>query len=49
MQENPKLSHGEALQQAILAAIDGATTDADLSPSVWAPFVVIGEPARQAW
>jgi CHAT domain-containing protein len=44
--DNPKLSHGEALQQSILAFIDGATSDEDLNPRLWAPFVVVGEPAK---
>jgi CHAT domain-containing protein len=46
MQKNPKLSHGEALQQAILAVIDNAPSDEDLNPRLWAPFVVVGEPAK---
>ena len=41
--ENPKLSHGEALQQAMLSIIDEASSDEDLHPRWWAPFVVIGE------
>jgi CHAT domain-containing protein len=46
MRENPKLSHGEALQQAMLAAIDNARTDEERNPRFWAPFVVVGEPAK---
>jgi hypothetical protein len=46
MRKNPKLSHGEALQQAILAVIDNARSDEDLNPRLWAPFVVVGEPAK---
>jgi CHAT domain-containing protein len=45
-QKNPKLSHGEALQQAILAVIDNAPSDEDLNPRLWAPFIVVGEPAK---
>jgi CHAT domain-containing protein/tetratricopeptide (TPR) repeat protein len=45
MQKNPKLSHGEALQQATLAVIDNARSDDELNPRLWAPFVVVGEPA----
>jgi CHAT domain-containing protein len=46
MRDNPKLSHGEALQQSILAIIDSATLDEDLNPRLWAAFVVVGEPAK---
>jgi CHAT domain-containing protein len=46
MGDNPKVSHGEALQQAILAILDGATSDDDLNPRLWAPFVVVGEPQK---
>ena len=42
---DPKLSHAEALQQSILSMIDNAKSDDDLHPRVWAPFVVVGEPA----
>jgi CHAT domain-containing protein len=45
MQKNPKLSHGEALQQATLAVINNARSDDELNPRLWAPFVVVGEPA----
>jgi CHAT domain-containing protein len=44
--ENPKLSHGEALQQATLAVLDNARSDEDLRPRLWAPFVVVGEPSK---
>ena len=47
VKENPRLSHAEALQQAILSTIDHATSDDDLNPRLWAPFVVVGEPAKQ--
>jgi CHAT domain-containing protein len=43
MRDNPKLSHGEALQQAILAIIADAASDKELHPRLWAPFVVVGE------
>jgi CHAT domain-containing protein/tetratricopeptide (TPR) repeat protein len=46
MQKNPKLSHGEALQQAILAVLDNARSDEERNPRLWAPFVVVGEPAK---
>jgi CHAT domain-containing protein len=44
---NPKLSHAEALQQSILAMIDNAQSDEDAHPRSWAPFVVVGEPAKE--
>jgi CHAT domain-containing protein/Flp pilus assembly protein TadD len=62
MKANPKLSHGEALQQAMLAIIENASSgsresrglaqpeaqeDAAFHPRLWAPFVVVGEPAKQ--
>jgi CHAT domain-containing protein/Tfp pilus assembly protein PilF len=62
MKDNPKLSHGEALQQAMLAIIDAGSSgasearglaqpqaqeDAAFHPRLWAPFVVVGEPAKQ--
>jgi CHAT domain-containing protein/tetratricopeptide (TPR) repeat protein len=62
MKNNPKLSHGEALQQAMLSIIEKAGSgssearglvqpetqeDAAFHPRLWAPFVVVGEPAKQ--
>ena len=41
-----RLSHAEALRQAMLEMIDDAKTDADADPRLWAPFVVVGEPAK---
>jgi CHAT domain-containing protein len=43
---DPKLSHAEALQQSMLAMIDAAKSDAEADPRLWAPFVVVGEPAK---
>ena len=43
---NPKLSHAEALRQSMLAMIDAAKSDAEAAPRLWAPFVVVGEPAK---
>jgi len=43
---NPKLSHAEALRLAMLDLIDKATSDSDADPWLWAPFVVVGEPAK---
>ena len=40
------LSHAEALRQSMLAMIDNAKTEQDLHPRFWAPFVLIGEPAK---
>ena len=47
VKENSRLSHAEALQQAILSIIDNETSDDDLNPRLWAPLVVVGEPAKQ--
>jgi CHAT domain-containing protein/Flp pilus assembly protein TadD len=43
---NPKLSHGEALRKAMLAMIDDPTHPYRADPKFWAPFVVVGEPAK---
>ena len=43
---DPKLSHSEALRQSMLAIIDAAKSDAEADPRLWAPFVVVGEPAK---
>jgi CHAT domain-containing protein/Flp pilus assembly protein TadD len=44
--ENKSLSHGEALRQALLNMLNHAGNDDDAHPRVWAPFVVVGEPAK---
>jgi tetratricopeptide (TPR) repeat protein/CHAT domain-containing protein len=44
--DNPELSHGEMMRQATLNLLDAATTDEEAHPRVWAPFVVVGEPAK---
>ena len=44
--DKPNLSHGEMMRQATLSLLDSATTDEEAHPRVWAPFVVVGEPAR---
>jgi hypothetical protein len=31
---------------SMLAMIDAAKSDADADPRLWAPFVVVGEPAK---
>jgi CHAT domain-containing protein len=43
---NPKLSHAEALRNSMLAMIDNARSDDEANPRLWAPFVVVGEPAK---
>jgi CHAT domain-containing protein/tetratricopeptide (TPR) repeat protein len=43
---DPTLSHGEALRQSMLAMIEAARSDAEADPRLWAPFVVVGEPAK---
>jgi len=45
-EEKPELSHAEVLQQAMLAMLDEAKSDAEAHPRLWAPFVVMGEPAK---
>ena len=45
--QNPSLSHGEALQQAQLNILNHAKDDGDAHPRVWAPFVIVGEPAKR--
>jgi len=46
LSRNPRLSHAEALRQSMLAMIDAAKSDREANPQVWAPFVVVGEPAK---
>jgi CHAT domain-containing protein len=43
---DPKLSHAEALQKAMLAMIDSPQHPAWADPKYWAAFVVVGEPAK---
>jgi CHAT domain-containing protein len=43
---DPKLSHAQALQQSMLAMIDDAQHPQWADPRYWAPFVVVGEPAK---
>jgi CHAT domain-containing protein len=43
---DPKFSHAEALRQSMLAMIDAAKSDTEADPRLWAPFVVVGEPAK---
>ena len=44
----PKLSHGEALQMSMLAMINNPQHPEWADPRYWAPFVVVGEPAKPA-
>ena len=46
--QRPDLSHAEVLQQAMLQMINEAPYDAMAHPRLWAPFVVVGEPAKLA-
>jgi CHAT domain-containing protein len=45
--KNPNLSHGEALREAMLKLLNEAKTPEDAHPREWAPFVVVGEPAKK--
>jgi len=45
---DPKLSHAEALQKSMLAMIEDAQHPERADPKYWAPFVVVGEPAKPA-
>jgi hypothetical protein len=41
-----QLSHGEALRKSILAMIGDTQRPERAHPKYWAPFVVVGEPAK---
>jgi CHAT domain-containing protein len=43
---DPMLSHAEALQKAMLAMINSPQHANWADPKYWAPFVVVGEPAK---
>jgi len=43
---DPKLSHGEALQKSMMAMIGNVEHPEWADPKFWAPFVVVGEPAK---
>jgi CHAT domain-containing protein len=43
---NPRLSHGEALRKSMLAMIADSHNPKRADPKYWAPFVVVGEPAK---
>jgi CHAT domain-containing protein len=45
---DPMLSHGQALQMSMLAMIDNVQHPEWGDPRYWAPFVVVGEPAKPA-
>lgn len=44
--DKPTLSHGEMMREAKLKLLDAAESDDGAHPRIWAPFVVVGEPAR---
>jgi CHAT domain-containing protein len=47
LKENPKLSNAEAQRLAILQMIDHSSSHPEWAqPKYWAPFVVVGEPAK---
>lgn len=46
--KNRDLSHGEAMQQAMLKLLNDATTEDEAHPRYWAPFIVVGEPRKNA-
>jgi CHAT domain-containing protein len=41
-----RLSHGEALRQSMLAVIADPQHPEWAEPKFWAPFIVVGEPAK---
>jgi CHAT domain-containing protein len=43
MQADPSIGRSEAFRRALLARIDDAQRPGDAHPSIWAPFVVVGE------
>ena len=45
--KNPQLSHGEALREATLELLDNSKTNDEAHPRMWAPFIVVGEPATK--
>jgi CHAT domain-containing protein/tetratricopeptide (TPR) repeat protein len=49
IRDNPALSHGEALQQAMLSIIDNPSSEEEKNPRFWAPFVIVGEPEKPKW
>lgn len=44
--KNRSLSHGQAMQQAMLKWLNDAKSEDEAHPRFWAPFVVVGEPAK---
>jgi CHAT domain-containing protein len=45
---NPNLSHAQAPQKSMLAMIGDARHPQRADPKFWAPFIVVGEPAKPA-
>ncbi len=44
--DDPKLSHAEALRKSMLAMIGDGQNPDWANPKYWAPFIVVGEPAK---
>jgi CHAT domain-containing protein len=45
LKRNPEIGRAEALRQSIKALIADTSSDQNSDPSIWAPFVVVGEGA----
>ena len=45
---DPKLSHAQSLRKAMLNMLESPRTELFLHPRFWAPFIVVGEPAKLA-
>ena len=45
--KNLGLPHGEAFREATLKLLNEAKTEENAHPRVWAPFIVVGEPAKR--
>ncbi|MAI44383.1 MAG: CHAT domain-containing protein [Hyphomicrobiaceae bacterium TMED74] len=41
--ENPQLTHGQAMQRAMVQMIENAQDEEEAHPYFWAPFIVVGE------
>jgi CHAT domain-containing protein len=46
LKENPDLLHAEALRLSMLRMIGNSSKPEWAEPSMWAPFVIVGEPNR---
>jgi hypothetical protein len=47
MKSDPTLGRAEALRRVMLAYMNDATDPLSAYPALWAPFVVVGEGARE--